>query len=344
LSAGSLSAELWTPSGWEVRLQSPGPGAADRIGGASDHRVHSLAVVTPESRGRWRHLVGRVGTTVDTRLKFVIAAPAFQGSGGVIALHSLCDRLNRIGHTATMCPMGENFTTRPGWNTPVALNADLDGAIVVYPEIVEGNPLGAARVVRWMLNRPGYIAGRGMSESPDDLLVAYTSAIDPTVPVLFLPVVDPTVFFPKDSPGSGALLWVGKNTGRAADVGVDFEAMGATEITFRWPATKQELGDAMRRADVLYTLDTMSAICLEATLCGTPVVLFPDSRWDRATIERSEGGVAGLCWYGEDDLDACRTAALTAYPRYLDSLAVADRSVAEFAALCESHFAPTPIR
>ena len=32
--AGALSAELWTPSGFEVRLQSPGPGAAERIGGA----------------------------------------------------------------------------------------------------------------------------------------------------------------------------------------------------------------------------------------------------------------------------------------------------------------------
>ena len=346
-STTSVSAELWTPTGFEVRFQSPGIGAVERIGGTSDQRVHSLGITTPEQGDRWR-LAGprlRVPDAADARFKFVIAAPAYQGgSGGVIALHSLCDRLNRIGYTALICPVGDNFTTHPGWDTPTGDRSDLDDAIVVYPEIVGGNPLKADRVVRWMLNRPGYVNGEGMGESPDDLLVAYTSSVDPTVPTLFLPVVDPTVYFPKDVPGSGSVVWVGKNTARAASVGVDLSS--ATEITRRWPASKRELAELMRGADVLFTLDTMSAICLEATLCATPVVLFPDEQWDRSTIERSEGGVAGLCWWGEDDLDACRAAARTAYPRYLESLAAADRSVADFAAHCLSHFAgaSTPAR
>lgn len=40
------------------------------------------------------------------------------------------------------------------YDIPIARIADLAGSIAIYPEVVAGNPLGAKRVVRWLLNRP----------------------------------------------------------------------------------------------------------------------------------------------------------------------------------------------
>jgi hypothetical protein len=44
-------------------------------------------------------------------------------------------------------------------------------SIVIYPEIVDGNPLGGKRVVRWLLNKPGFFSTR--AEFADDDLVFY---------------------------------------------------------------------------------------------------------------------------------------------------------------------------
>ena len=37
---------------------------------------------------------------------------------------------------------------------------DLSDLIVIYPEIVFGNPLGAKNVVRWFLHNPGFFSGK----------------------------------------------------------------------------------------------------------------------------------------------------------------------------------------
>jgi hypothetical protein len=44
-------------------------------------------------------------------------------------------------------------------NLKMALPEYIANSVVIYPEVVEGNPLGAASVIRWLLNKPGLITG-----------------------------------------------------------------------------------------------------------------------------------------------------------------------------------------
>lgn len=111
--------------------------------------------------------------SVARRPTFVIfAIPYTDKSGGAMFLHSLADELVRIGERAVIFPMHwkrrsylrelYQRTARrhragmmPGTSARLASRSDLlRDPIVVYPEIVAGNPLNAERVVRWLLYPP----------------------------------------------------------------------------------------------------------------------------------------------------------------------------------------------
>lgn len=126
--------------------------------------------------------------------KIAIYTPSYSNTtGGVIALHKLCDILNRHGVQACLVPFAPsefpdprsairiflsntlsalrgsrrsrlNFSTNPAYETPVVpldkiprLNEEW---IAIYPEVICGNPLFAYHVVRWFLHEPGFLSGR----------------------------------------------------------------------------------------------------------------------------------------------------------------------------------------
>lgn len=276
--------------------------------------------------------MGTEATSSPVRFAFV--APDYSPlSGGIIALHRLCDRLNMLGHDAAIWSMNTGVTN-PQWNTPVLTSPEeLADRVLVYPEIISGNPLGAKRVVRWLLNRPGHLTdGGSLDASGDDLLVAWNRAISPDLPVLEVPVVDPSVFYPKSGPGSGALLWVGKGSLPAG-----FDRSSTTLITRSWPATKAQLAAQLRSTSVLYSADWLTAMVFESLLCATPVVLVGDGGpWDRTEMADTLD-VRGAGWPG-DDIEALRRGAAGRHEAYLRDVARCDSDVSAFVDLVRDHF------
>jgi len=135
--------------------------------------------------------------------RFIIFAGSFnQDIGGVVALHKLCDMLRQEGHEAYLWPenlptfepaspfrtgrrvwryyrrnQAARYKTWPGLQTPIARQRDLREAIVVYPEVVDGNPLKAKHVVRWLLHKPGFHTHR-INFGPGERFFFYLKAFD----------------------------------------------------------------------------------------------------------------------------------------------------------------------
>ena len=259
---------------------------------------------------------------------YVVVAPGYtEKSWGVRTLHLLCHVLNELGVPAYMHLL-RRTDTNPSWRTPLATRRHVKDGIVVYGEL-EANPLRARRVVRWLLNRPGYINGKVFPPGPDDYVMAFSPMMDDTRPILNLQTSNEGIFHPLNLPEKqGELFYVGKGSplARSADV-----EQGRAEITRAWPATHPELADLLRRSKTLFSYDTLSGVNYEATLCGTLCIIIPNGPYTREDIAKGELGLNGIAWGTEpEEIERAIRTLPDAYPRYLSVVARQHEGVLAF--------------
>jgi hypothetical protein len=229
----------------------------------------------------------------------------------------------------------------PELNTPILTEEVADyhfknrlTPITVYPETISGNPLRAPCVVRYVLNFPGLLGG-DERYSPDELCVAYSDVLAETVPgcemTIFFPVSDPRVFRPgSTAKRGGSCFYAGKY--KYVHRGELFEiTKNSIEVTRDLPAsqTPEQIANLFRKSDVFYTYDN-TALAIEATLCGCPVVFLPNQFLEKAIAAR-ELGTDGVAWGTSfEEVERARSTVARARERYLSLFDTLEGRLEEF--------------
>lgn len=248
-------------------------------------------------------------------LVYIINAPSFDpDSGGTIFLHELAHTLNTLGEQARLWPMAPVFKQGirariksairppifqcdPDLNTPLATKADLQrsDAVVIYPEIVLGNPLGIKNVVRWLLYKPGDQHPYRFTEN-EMFFRVFEKADMPEMtggaPDLFLWKVNRSYRNENRSNRKGVAYIVrkGHRKPRLPETdhpdAIDIEGM-----------THEQINDVFNRCDRFYAYDEATMYSQFAAICGCLSIIVPGEHEDRAAWARNhELGQYGVAY------------------------------------------------
>lgn len=165
---------------------------------------------------------------------------------------------------------------------------DIDSStVVIYPEVVIGNPLGAKNVVRYFLHQPGYFSG-SFSYGVGDLIFKYDDAIFDFVAygVKVSSVLAKITHYPIDVYNmedaaverEGVAYCVRKGVGKSFIHPVE----GAVNID---GLSHEEIAAILKKAKYFYSYDLYTAYSKFAVLCGCISIVVPDD------------GVAVEDWY-----------------------------------------------
>ncbi len=302
----------------------------------------------------------------DMGYKFIIYSSSYSDkNGGSMVLHQLCDLLRKEGEVAYIWPMtipcvrGEgvyasiyklllllirpflrkSFIYNASLNTPQARSIDLDGAIVIYPEIVDGNPLCAEHVVRWLLHKPGFHTGK-INFGSRDLFFCYQDAfnsleLNPEKNKLTIMVGLYDIYQQRNfGERSGVCYVLSKGIGRAKNCdlsdGVVIDDLSHLEIS-----------KIFNECKYCISFDVHTMYSIYASLCGCNSIIVPlpgvsKEEWQPNPIMRY-----GLA-YGKDDLDW----ATSTRPDMLENIKKIEngnsQAVRHFVAKCKSYFSRRP--
>lgn len=209
--------------------------------------------------------------------RYVIYSPIYRhNSAGIRVLYDLQKWLILAGYDAIVIP------SVSGYN-----NEQFAEDIVIYPEVVTGNPLQAKRVVRFILNAPGQIGGT-RSYAPHELLVAYSQPLAQYAQgrVLNVPTIE-AIFCKPTLPKTKLAVYVGKGRN------LNLHPPECIQITRDFPATRRELASLLQQVTTLYTYDNFTALAGEALLCGCAVqAMQANGHWESLPDSVLEGAIS----------------------------------------------------
>jgi hypothetical protein len=240
--------------------------------------------------------------------KFLIFShPYNERNGGTIVLHKLCSIINDLGHECYLYPHQDmakkdikkrinelsksikylllfwkkKYRTNPALNTPVYRGTNNDSWqdwIVVYPEIVEGNPLGARNVVRWLLHQPGFHTGK-IEYASNELYYKFNSAInDFSFPGSVTSKNElKIIHYPVEHYNKNELAEKRKGSAYCLRKGIDKPIQhDLSDSILIDGKSNREVAAIFKSVKSFISYDTYTAYSIFAVLCGCDSIVIPD--------------------------------------------------------------------
>lgn len=293
-------------------------------------------------------------------MRFLIYAPSFdEKSGGVIALYLLCDCINKLGYEAYIAPFcfsdyplkNTSFFSKLGsyvkhqirrkeykmeeLNTPVWDGTVDEDFVVVYPEVVVGNPLGASNLVRWLLFKPD--PNHHLEFDKQELVVCYNSAFNDTsinkneLEFLTTLLVKDDIYYDfgeTDRKGVCYILRKGANLIAKENLRDGIVIDGKSHA---------EVAKIFNKVDTCISYDPYTMYSYYAVLCGCSSIVIPIKGVEKSQWLPKEENRYGLA-YGFDDTVWAEDTSKLLLP-YLKTLEQgSELSVKNFISLCHAKF------
>jgi hypothetical protein len=233
-------------------------------------------------------------------MRFLIVSPRYHHkSEGVVVLHQMARDLQGLGHETLVIWLGfgntkfDTFFVNHSARSSGVLYGDLilerfdeynhESDIVIYPEIVPGNPLAAKRVVRYFLNRERFLyKDNYINLGASDFILAFHSEyVDRPDFILFKPTFDLSkiegVVFRKKHLNT---YYVGK-------AAIDIQAPEIkTAINIRNIDDKAAYERMLSEAKYMFTYDPLTSVIRDAILFGAIPVILNHRPWGAEKIAR----------------------------------------------------------
>lgn len=226
-------------------------------------------------------------------MKFIITSrPYNHQSFGVVTLHKLYDQLKILGFEVELiffegdgknCKWG--FSQNPAFYRPgteLLLKKDYkkyleevrSEGIIIYPEIIFGNPLSGKNIVRYLLNKEGALKPWGMNSSAGDFYLTHSKMFrDHFDFLLFNP---PTINWLPEieiKPLEHRSIDV-SYLGKGIKYGFEKIIQGTLEITRQWPNSQGQLRLLLSNSRYFFCFDALTSTALDAILCGSVPFIF----------------------------------------------------------------------
>ncbi len=294
--------------------------------------------------------------------RYVIYAPSYnENSGGTVALHQLSVVLHK--HQVKVCifPMmkfhvrGKIFRViefviriiigkfhKIGYRIfnskliPKCYFIDKKNDIVIYPEIVYGNPLGAKRVVRWLLNEPGYFTGN-YKYGENDLFFYYQKAfiskmkfnnIGGELKIVHIQYAYKNKKYPERK-GTCYILRKGKGREIVHDLNNSVLIDGLSH---------KEIAEIFNRTEMCISYDMYTMYSQYAAVCGCMSVVVPDPAVDKNQWYPKKELRWGMA-YGFDDVEWAEATQKKVLPALINAEKNSNQaSIVKFLEQCEMYF------
>ncbi len=287
----------------------------------------------------------------DRNPYYIVTPPYTRRSAGIRTLHFLCHALNSVGQSAFLFfdrqSWPQTLEVNPEFLTPVLtqdiINYHFERSrcpIVVYPEIISGNPLAAPMVVRYLLNFPGLLGG-DRSYDHNEIRFGYSGVLARAAGssddnVLFVPISDTRVFHPRPEIQRTLVSFHAKKYKMLESDPTFCHPDDAIEITDHM--MPDEIADIFTRSKLFYCYEN-SALALEAGLCNCPTVFIKNKNFTDliADPEDSQDGVA----FSDDpaEIEMARLSVGSIYPKFIAAQKTFWHQLDHFVTLTQQHAA-----
>lgn len=291
--------------------------------------------------------------------KYIIYTPSFdENNGGAIVLHKLCDLIKKTGNDAYLWPEKKplmkiknlyqiyryykkilkkgSFKTFHLFDTPIAEEKDIKDGIVIYPEIVSGNPLESENVVRWFLNKPGHLS-RKINYGKNELYFFYLPAFndkninfneDNLLKITFFRT---DIYYQRNFRNREGSCYILRK-GRERKIEHDLRDSILIDNL-----THEEAADVFNKVKYCYSYDLYTLYTAYAVFCGCTVICIPEDGLSEKEWQSKEEYRYGRA-YGVENIKKAEETKDLLFPYFRQEENNDNKSVERFIEKCEKFF------